>query len=122
MQRIAARYSDIGNWAPTKLNPHRIGDPSGRLAGLDSHAERARHYIETISALVAQPWFLGFHWCAYVENKARGWGIKDPWDNAYEEFTVPDAKGFLVLMNAWRKLAPEPFPLQASHSCAYACD
>ena len=37
----------------------------------------------------------------------------------YEEFTVPDAKGFLVLVNAWRKLTSgEPFPLQASHSRA----
>jgi len=34
----------------------------------------------------------------------------------HEEFTVPDAKGFLVLVNAWRKLTSgEPFPLQASH-------
>ncbi|MCW2803305.1 MAG: hypothetical protein QOF52_2437 [Propionibacteriaceae bacterium] len=83
---------DIGNWAPTELNPHRVGDPSGRLAGLDSHAERARHYIETIGVLLEQPWFLGFHWCAYLENKARGWGIKDPWDRAYEDFTGPVAE------------------------------
>jgi hypothetical protein len=33
----------------------------------------------------------------------------------HEGFNVPDAKGFLVLVNAWRKLTSEPFPLQASH-------
>lgn len=32
-----------------------------------------------------------------------------------EDFIVADAKGFLVLVNAWRKLTSEPFPLQASH-------
>jgi hypothetical protein len=80
---------DIGNWAPTKLNPHRVGDPTGRLAGVNSHADRAAHYIKTVGAVLSEPWFLGFHWCAYIENKARGWGIKDPWDQAYEDFTAP---------------------------------
>ena len=28
-------------------------------------------------------------WCAYVENTARGWGIKDPWDEPYSEFIDP---------------------------------
>ena len=37
----------------------------------------------------------------------------------HEGFTVPDAKGFLVLVNAWRKITSgEPFPLQASCSQA----
>ena len=28
----------------------------------------------------AAPWFAGWHWCAYVENTGRGWGLKDPRD------------------------------------------
>lgn len=80
---------DIGNWAPTKLNPHRVADPSGRLAGMESQAARAQHYIETIGSVLKEPWFLGWHWCAYFENLARGWGIKDPWDEPYQDFIGP---------------------------------
>ena len=32
---------------------------------------------------------IGWHWCAYVENTARGWGIKNPWDKLYREFVEP---------------------------------
>jgi hypothetical protein len=28
-------------------------------------------------------------WCAYVENTARGWGIKDRWDEPYRNFVGP---------------------------------
>jgi len=38
---------------------------------------------------MAQPWFIGWHWCAYVENTGRGWGVKDPWDEPYQEFAGP---------------------------------
>ncbi|MDN4072933.1 hypothetical protein [Fictibacillus terranigra] len=34
-------------------------------------------------------WFLGWHWCADLENKARGWGIKDPYDEPYADFVDP---------------------------------
>lgn len=80
---------DVGNWAPTQLNPHRVADPTKRLAGVASQAARAQHYIDTLSPLLEQNWFLGWHWCAYIENKARGWGMKDPWDNPYEDFVGP---------------------------------
>ena len=80
---------DIGNWAPTRLNPHRVADPTGRLAGVESQAARAQNYIDSIGSLMHEPWFLGFHWCAYIENGARGWGIKDPWDEVYEDFVGP---------------------------------
>ena len=80
---------DIGNWAPTKLNPHRVEDPERRLAGMASQAARAQNYIDSISAVLDEPWFVGWHWCAYIENKARGWGIKDPWDEPYEDFVGP---------------------------------
>ena len=32
---------------------------------------------------------IGWHWCAYVENTARGWGIKDVWYKPYREFVEP---------------------------------
>lgn len=80
---------DIGNWAPTKLNPHRVLDPTGRLAGMASQEDRARNYIETLTTILTEPWFLGWHWCSYIENLARGWGIKDPWDEPYADFVRP---------------------------------
>jgi hypothetical protein len=80
---------DIGNWAPTKLNPHRVADPTGRLAGVESQAARAQMYIDELESVINEPWWLGMHWCAYIENKARGWGIKDPWDQPYEDFVRP---------------------------------
>ena len=32
------------------------------------------------------------HWCGYVENLARGWGMKDPWDEPYTEYVDPVAE------------------------------
>jgi hypothetical protein len=72
--------ADIGNWTPTELNPHRtspIADQAGRAAD----------YAATLDLLRSEPWFAGWHWCSYVENTGRGWGLKDPWDEPYREFT-----------------------------------
>jgi hypothetical protein len=71
--------ADIGNWAPTKLNPHRV-------SGIEDQAGRADDYRAAIDAVIEEPWFVGWHWCAYVENTGRGWGIKDPWDEPYADF------------------------------------
>jgi hypothetical protein len=71
--------ADLGNWAPTELNPHRT-------SGLDSQAERGEDYVAAVGAIVDEPWLVGWHWCGYVENVGgRGWGVKDPWDEPYEE-------------------------------------
>ncbi|MCW2507000.1 MAG: agarase [Modestobacter sp.] len=72
--------ADIGNWTPTELNPHRTSD-------IADQAGRAADYAATLDVLRAEPWFAGWHWCAYVENTGRGWGLKDPWDEPYREFT-----------------------------------
>lgn len=80
-----ALNADIGNWCPTELNPHReseCGDQAGR----------ARDYIGAISKILPEPWFLGWHWCAHVENPGRGWGIKNPRDESYEDFRKPVAE------------------------------
>lgn len=74
--------ADIGNCAPTVLNPHRDG-------GLADQAARARQYVDSFNAVAREPWFVGWHWCSYLENKARGWGLKDQDDNSYEDFTGP---------------------------------
>jgi hypothetical protein len=76
---------DLGNWTGTQLNPERS-------SGLASQAERGRDYAASLGALVEHPWFVGWQWCAYVENLARGWGLKDPWDNPYEDFVGPVRK------------------------------
>jgi hypothetical protein len=74
--------ADIGNWCPTKLNPGK------KQEGIDSQRDRAEGYRSAISQLIEEPWFLGWHWCAYVENNARGWGLKDPWDEEYADLIM----------------------------------
>lgn len=74
--------ADIGNCAPTSLN-------SDRDCGLSDHADRGRHYVEAFDSIVAEPWLIGWHWCSYLENTARGWGLKDGYDNAYTDLTDP---------------------------------
>ncbi|UDL93131.1 hypothetical protein LGH83_10895 [Lichenihabitans sp. PAMC28606] len=74
--------ADIGNWTATKLNPNR-------KTGLPSQAARGQDYADSLAALMTQPWFIGWHWCAYVENTGRGWGIKEPWDEPYQDFAGP---------------------------------
>lgn len=74
--------ADLGNWTATQMNPNRG-------TGLASQAERGTNYVESIGELVKQPWFVGWHWCSYVENLGRGWGIKDPWDEPYQDFVGP---------------------------------
>ncbi len=72
--------ADIGNWAPTKMNPHRV-------SGIADQRGRGEDYVEALSSVIGEPWFIGWHWCAYIENiGGRGWGIKDPWDEPYREF------------------------------------
>ena len=70
--------ADICNWTPTELNP-------ARTSLLASQAERGADYVDSLDPLLQEPWFLGWHWCGYVENTARGWGLKDPWDEPYED-------------------------------------
>lgn len=77
--------ADIGNWCATELNPNRISE-------LSDQAARGEDYVAAASMLTEQPWLIGWHWCAYLENTARGWGLKDPWDEPYIELTGPMAE------------------------------
>lgn len=72
--------ADIGNWVPTAMNPHRTSD-------MTTHQERGRDYADGLATIMAEPWIVGWHWCGYIENLGRGWGIKDPQDNFYTAMT-----------------------------------
>jgi hypothetical protein len=74
--------ADLGNWTATELNPNRA-------TGLASQAERGSNYVESIGEMLKEPSVIGWHWCSYVENLGRGWGIKDPWDEPYDDFVAP---------------------------------
>jgi hypothetical protein len=77
--------ADIGNRCPTKLNP---SNPFGN-GPLENQADRANDYIVSIGKLEDKEYFIGWHWCAYIENTARGWGIKDEHDEPYNDFVDP---------------------------------
>jgi hypothetical protein len=109
-QRITGKpviNADIGNWTATELNPKRA-------TGLRTQAARAGNYIESISTLLHQPWFIGWHWCAYVENTARGWGMKDPWDEPYADFVDP--------VQRFNRAAVEQWTADFTRVLAQACD
>jgi hypothetical protein len=72
--------ADIGNWTPTDMNPHRTSD-------MTTQAERGADYAHGLELVAQQPWLIGWHWCGYIENLGRGWGIKDPFDNFYTDMT-----------------------------------
>lgn len=70
--------ADIGNWCATTDNPHRGSDL------LDQRA-RGEDYVAALGRVADEPWLVGWHWCAYIENQARGWGLKDPRDEPYTD-------------------------------------
>ncbi len=72
--------ADIGNWVPTEMNPHRISD-------MKTQAERGADYANGLARAAQEPWIIGWHWCGYIENLGRGWGIKDPFDEFYTDMT-----------------------------------
>lgn len=74
--------ADTGNWCATAMNPQRASD-------IPDQATRAELYVSTLSAYAERPWFLGWNWCGYVENLARGVGMKDPFDEPYRDFVEP---------------------------------
>jgi hypothetical protein len=73
---------DIGNWTATPMNPDRA-------SAIPDQAGRAVLYEQWTRRLIGQPWCLGWHWCSYVENPARGYGLKDPYDEPYRALTDP---------------------------------
>jgi len=76
---------DIGNWTATSMNPQRA-------SAIPDQAGRALLYERWTRRLMQRRWCLGWHWCGYVENPARGYGLKDPLDEPYRELVVPMAR------------------------------
>ena len=70
---------DGGGDLAVRGTPQRIG--------LESHAARGEDYGRVLDAVRHEPWFAGLHWCGYVENLGRGWGVKDPYDEPYRDLT-----------------------------------
>lgn len=86
--------ADLGNWMATELNPQRA-------SSFNSHAERGQDYVDSIGAMLENDWFVGWHWCSYLENTARGWGLKDPWDEPYTDM-VNHVRDFnKTVVEAW---------------------
>lgn len=60
--------ADIGNFCPTETNPRRTSVVKG------GQQERGEDYCASLETLLKARWFVGWHWCSYIENEARGWG------------------------------------------------
>jgi len=70
--------ADTGIIGPTKLAPNRVGL-------VKTHDERGRAYERLAEEMFSEPYFIGLHWCAYIENRARRNGLKDDLDMPYED-------------------------------------
>ena len=73
--------ADSAFLAPTKLL--RISEKS-RVYCADQK-ERGERYIAFAKAAFSTPYVIGWHWCAYAENLARKSGVKDHFDEPYQE-------------------------------------
>ena len=78
----AVMLADVGNWCNTAT----IGQA---IRGLEDQAARGQDYVETITGVLAEPWFVGWHCAGYIENPARGYGLKDSSDEPYHDFVRP---------------------------------
>ena len=74
--------ADIGNNTETPIH-------SARPDALASQSARGQNYVETLAAVRGEPWLVGWHWCGYVENPTRGWGLKDSQDQPYSTAVEP---------------------------------
>ncbi len=94
--------ADTGNWCPTTMSPHRTGSARDQ-------AERGAGYTALAEAFAARPWCLGWHWCSWLENPHRGFGLKDPWDEPYRDLTEQVAATNRRLTEQFQ-LAARPLP------------
>ena len=66
---------------------HAFGKPV--VPGMETQRDRGRAYAESAAACFAEPHFIGWHWCAYIENATRQAGLKDRFDEPYLEAVAP---------------------------------
>ncbi len=62
-------------------------EPPDRTGSFRDQRERGAGYVASAEEFTARPWCLGWHWCSWLENPHRGFGLKDPWDEPYRELT-----------------------------------
>ncbi|MFD9734654.1 agarase [Umezawaea sp. NPDC059074] len=96
--------ADTGNWCPTTMSPDRTGSARDQ-------AERGVGYAMVAENFAARPWCLGWHWCGWVENPHRGFGLKDPWDEPYRDLvdvvTETNARLLAAFLPASHRDAPD---------------
>ncbi len=65
--------------------------PFGRpvAAGMATQRDRGRAYAKAAAACFTEPHFIGWHWCAYIENSTRRAGLKDRFDESHEDALDP---------------------------------
>lgn len=96
MPSIASAQETLGRWyeltgkpilisdsaflAPTEL----LGTPGGPCS-TPSQAERGRAYQRFATEVASCPYLVGWHWCAFIENRARKSGIKNYLDEPYHD-------------------------------------
>jgi hypothetical protein len=86
--------ADTGNWCPTRMSP-------GRTGWARDQRERGESYRATAEAPADRPWCLGWHWCSWLENPHRGFGIKDPWDEPYTDLVDAMTETNHLLLTRW---------------------
>jgi len=50
-----------------------------------NHTERGGLYKKNLGAAFKEPFFVGWHWCAFIQNRYRGQGLKDTFDEPFDE-------------------------------------
>lgn len=97
--------ADTGNWCPTTMSP-------GRTGSCRDQRERGEGYAAAAEAFAARPWCLGWHWCSWLENPHRGFGLKDPWDEPYRDLVdaVTETNHRLTALRRLNALLTAPAP------------
>jgi hypothetical protein len=73
--------ADMAFLAPTEL----LKFPPGARAYVPDQAARGEAYVRFNQEALGRPYFLGLHWCAFLENRNRKSGIKNYRDEPYWE-------------------------------------
>jgi hypothetical protein len=61
-----------------------------RRHGISTQRDRGEHYARWAQELFTDvPYFVGWHWCAYIENKFRQAGLKNGLDEPFTEAIAP---------------------------------
>lgn len=83
----------VQEWHGATGKPVLLADSAfhlhNRRMTIAGQAERGRLYAEWTERCFQVPCFIGWHWCAYIENLCRRAGLKDRFDEPYGEAIGP---------------------------------